>query len=546
MRYLFIIVTAALTLFAVNNLSSQGYLSGNFVTEGQYYLQDSSIGTSEFPKQVAVQGFLNARYHINDFEFGMRYEAYRPPLLGIDSRFEGSGFPFLYGTYRSDLIDVTAGNFYEQFGSGLILRTYEEKALGIDNSLNGLRVNFRPDDGLELTGLMGTMREFWNQSEGIIRGAKAKIYLDEYTDLFGDNGVSLGGGFVSKYEADNENTYNLPENVFAYYLRASVIGNSFSFDAEYSNKINDPSIVNSFSFNSGEGLLLSGSYFTDGLGISLDFHRADNMDFRAESSATGNILNMNFIPPLTKQHTYRLTSLYPFATQLVGEIGIQADVTYKFESGSFLGGEYGTLLSVNYSRVHNIDSTATGEFTYDSDFFAFGDRLFYEDLNFEVSKRWSDDFKTKASYLTQTYDKDVSENGWAPTAGKVFSDIVILDFNYRLSDDVSLKMDLEHIWAKQEIYPDASDYVNGNWVMAMYELTISPNYFISISDEFNYGNEFAKNRVHYYSGSFAYVTGGTRLQMTYGRQRAGIICVGGVCRFVPASTGLYFSVGTTF
>jgi hypothetical protein len=537
---------AFVSIIAINIGSSQSYLTGNFVTEGQYYLQDTSIGAVEFPKQVAVQGYLNARYHIDDFEFGLRYEAYRPPLLGIDTRFEDSGFPFLYGSYRSDFVDVTAGNFYEQFGSGLILRNYEEKALGIDNSLNGVRVNLRPDDGIELTGLMGTMREFWNQSEGIVRGAKAKIYIDEYTDIFGDNGVSVGGGFISKYEEDNENFYNLPESVFSYYLRASVMGNSFSLDAEYANKINDPSAINNFSFNTGEGLLLSGSYFTDGLGISLDFHRSDNMDFRAERAATGNILMMNFIPPLTKQHTYRLTSLYPYATQLVGEIGFQTDITYKFESGSFLGGEYGTLINVNYSRVHNIDSTATGELTYDSDFFAFGDRLFFEDFNVEISKRWSEDFKTKASYLSQTYDKDVSENGWAPVTGKVFSDIAILDFTYRLSDKYALKMDLEHIWARQELKPLENDFVNGNWIMALFELTISPNYFISISDEFNYGNEYEKNQVHYYSGSFAYVTGGTRMQLTYGRQRAGIICVGGVCRFVPASNGLYFSLGTTF
>ncbi|MER3329710.1 MAG: DUF6029 family protein, partial [Candidatus Kapaibacterium sp.] len=171
-----------------SNLHSEGRVTGNFVTEGQYYQQDSSIGTTEFPKQVAVQGFLNVRYHIDDFEFGIRYEAYRPPLLGIDFRFENSGFPFIYGTYRSDLLDVTAGNFYEQFGSGLILRTYEEKALGVDNSLNGVRINMRPDDGVELTGLMGTMRNFWAQSDGIIRGAKGKVYLDQYTDFFGDNG----------------------------------------------------------------------------------------------------------------------------------------------------------------------------------------------------------------------------------------------------------------------------------------------------------------------------------------------------------------------
>lgn len=533
-------------LVSYSSLLSEGRVSGNFVSEGQYYQQDSSIGTTEFPKEMAIQGYLNVRYNIDNFEFGLRYEAYRPPLLGIDARFENSGFPFLFGTYRSDLIDVTAGNFYEQFGSGLILRTYEEKALGVDNSLNGVRINLRPDEGVELTGLMGTMREFWNQSNSIIRGAKTKIYLDQYTDLFGDNGVSVEGGIVSKYEEDQENFYNLPENVFSYYLRSSFMGDNISLDAEYSYKINDPTSLNNFSYNTGEGLLVSGSYFTDGLGISLDFHRADNMDFRAERAATGNVLNMNFIPPLTKQHTYRLTSLYPFATQLVGEVGIQADLTYKFAPETAIGGEYGTTFSVNYSRVHGLDSTKTNEFLYESDFFAFGDRLFYQDLNFEISKRWSDDLKTNVSFLTQIYDKDVAENGWAPVIGKVNSNIAILDVTYRLSETHALKMDVEHIWSTQDSTLKTQDFVNGNWVMALFELTISPHYYISFSDEYNYGNKFEASQVHYYSGSFAYVTGNTRLQMSYGRQRSGIICVGGVCRFVPASNGLYFNVTTAF
>ncbi len=535
-----------IVLISISSVYSQGRVTGNFVTEGQYYLQDSSIGTTEFPKQVAVQGFLNVRYHIDDFEFGIRYEAYRPPLLGIDFRFENSGFPFIYGTYRSELLDVTAGNFYEQFGSGLILRTYEEKALGVDNSLNGVRINMRPDDGVELTGIMGTMRNFWTQSDGIIRGAKGKVYLDQYTDFFGDNGVSVEGGIISKYEEDQENTYNLPENVFAYFLRSSFIANSFSLDAEYSYKINDPSAVNNFSYNTGQGLLLSGSYFTDGLGISVDFHRSDNMDFRAERSATGNVMNMNFIPPLSKQHTYRLTSLYPYATQLVGEIGMQTEITYKFDQGTTIGGEHGTTVTLNYSRIQSIDSNKVDDFTYTSDFFAFGDRLFYQDLNIEISKRWTEDFKTNASFLTQIYDKDVAENGWAPIIGKVTSNIAIFDATYRLSETYALKMDLEHLWASQDSVLKTADFVNGNWMMALFELTISPHYYISISDEYNYGNKFVDHRVHYFMGSFAYVTGGTRMQMSYGRQRSGIICVGGVCRFVPASNGLYFTVSTTF
>ncbi|MCT4623955.1 MAG: DUF6029 family protein, partial [Schleiferiaceae bacterium] len=40
--------------------------------------------------------------------------------------------------------------------------------------------------------------------------------------------------------------------------------------------------------------------------------------------------------------------------------------------------------------------------------------------------------------------------------------------------------------------------------------------------------------------------GPTRVQLGYGRQPSGIFCVGGVCRFVPASNGLQMSITSNF
>ena len=44
---------------------------------------------------------------------------------------------------------VTVGDFYEQFGSGLILRAWEDRALGFNNSLGGARVTFNIKDIVE-------------------------------------------------------------------------------------------------------------------------------------------------------------------------------------------------------------------------------------------------------------------------------------------------------------------------------------------------------------------------------------------------------------
>ena len=38
----------------------------------------------------------------------------------------------------------------------------------------------------------------------------------------------------------------------------------------------------------------------------------------------------------------------------------------------------------------------------------------------------------------------------------------------------------------------------------------------------------------------------TRIALSYGRQREGLLCVGGVCRYVPAATGASISISTSF
>ena len=53
-------------------------------------------------------------------------------------------------------------------------------------------------------------------------------------------------------------------------------------------------------------------------------------------------------------------------------------------------------------------------------------------------------------------------------------------------------------------------------------------------------------KINYYNGGFAYTKSRTRLSISYGRYKAGYICSGGVCRQIPAYTGLNFALTTSF
>jgi hypothetical protein len=86
----------------------------------------------------------------------------------------------------------------------------------------------------------------------------------------------------------------------------------------------------------------------------------------------------------------------------------------------------------------------------------------------------------------------------------------------------------------------------GNWATLLLEYSISPGWFFSFMNQYNYGHPDPSKRVHYPIITCGYIRDATRITVSYGRQRAGLFCVGGVCRFVPASNGLTLSFTQSF
>jgi hypothetical protein len=236
----------------------------------------------------------------------------------------------------------------------------------------------------------------------------------------------------------------MPENVLAWSARAAIFGEKYSVDAEYSYKYNNPNLINNYSYNSGYGFIINGSYFEKGFSANLNLHKIDNMDFRSDRDAVKSELMLNFIPPLTKQHSYRLATMYPYSTQLNGEAGLQADVSYKIPRNSLLGGKYGTDINLNFSRVHSIDSTKIDDYKYESPFFGIGDKLYFQDINLNIQRKFNNEFKSTLAFYNIIYDRDRIENSGVPNSGKVYSNILVAEGTYSFSRKYALKLELSH------------------------------------------------------------------------------------------------------
>ncbi|MFC1732461.1 DUF6029 family protein, partial [candidate division KSB1 bacterium] len=477
---------------------------------------------------------------------GLRFESYLNPILGFDSRYEGTGIPYRFATYKKDDFEITVGNFYEQFGSGLILRAYEERNLGYDNAFDGIRIKYNPFKGVHIKGLIGKQRIFWEKGEGVVRAIDGEIFLNDAIPKLNNSKTRIiaGGSFVSKYQEDADPIYKLPENVSSFAGRLSLSRGKVSLFGEYAYKINDPNSVNNLIYKPGEALYIVTNYVQKGLGISLAAKRIDNMNFRSERSATGNNLLINFIPELSKQHSYSLSSIYPYATQPNGEMGFEAEISYNIPRRKIKGGKYGTKITFNYSQMNSIDrqppdDTAmigeSGTLGYTSEFFKPGEDVYFRDFNVEVKHKFSKKVKAIFSYLYLEYDIAVIEGHVGDP--KVFANIGIADITYKFSYKKALRMEIQHLLTEQD---------EGDWAMMLLEYTIAPKWFFSIMDQYNYGNPESSLQVHYYTAGIGFTKNTNSIMLTYGRQKEGIICVGGVCRVVPASNGLSLVITSSF
>ncbi|MBL7985053.1 MAG: hypothetical protein JNM91_08650, partial [Flavobacteriales bacterium] len=290
------LITVLLVVSGTAAAQDGGQIHGNFSMDGQYYNEDPAIGANAPPQTWGLNSWGNLNYTVGNFKAGMRFESYQPALLGYPAGvpYSGSGIGYRFASYTKDDLEVTVGNFYEQFGQGLAFRSYEERYLGVDNAMDGVRLKFRPDTGIYLKGFIGQQRlgfdgassgGFFNGS-GIVRGIDAEVNLTEaWPGCFpkwvekGHN-LTLGGSFVSKYEADDDPLYEFPENVGLYAARLNYTTARWNLYTEWAHKINDPNTSNNNVYKDGEALMVNATYSTRGLGISAGAHSYDNMVYR--------------------------------------------------------------------------------------------------------------------------------------------------------------------------------------------------------------------------------------------------------------------------
>ncbi len=548
---------------------------GGFESNSQWYLNDTGLldenknPTSHPDNPLRSNSFLFLNYKYKNWSAGIQGEAYeKQALYGLNPKYVGTNVATYFVQYKTEKIDLTAGYFYEQFGSGLLFRSWEDRALGINNSLRGGRAIFKPTKYLTFKSIYGQQRTGFDVANSKIYGLDTEIILSDILK-YNTTNLSLGLTYVGRDEKSNLENPKFNSLTSGYAGRLSLAHNSFYISTEFDYKSKDAVVqvvdqIDNNLIKPGNALLLNLGYSKKGFGIDGTFRRLENMSFFSERGAKGNSYNdriMNFIPSLTKQNHYNLANIYVYQAQpnviladkdlvKAGEIGGQLDLFYDVKKGSTLGGKNGMKLAFNFSNWNALGGTfyISNPQDYKTDFLGLGKRYF-TDYNLEVTKKWNSKWQSIFSYSNQYYNKKMIQE----TYGEVNANIVAAEATYKFNATKSIRVVGEHLWA---------DHDKKNWAGGTVEMNLNSKLSFYISDLYNYGNEINFNpnfslsnifnnpldclRNHYYNIGGAYRKNSTRIALNYGRQRGGLVCVGGVCRVVPESSGLSLSLNTSF
>ena len=509
---------------------AQGNLSGSLEASGNFYQRDSTIGASNTPQYdnqlSGADAWLNLSYRNWGFDIGVRFDLFNNSnLRNPQDSYSAQGLGMWYISKSIQKLDITVGHIYDQIGSGIIFRAYEERPLSIDNALVGLRLNYNINENWSARVMTGRQRNFFTTYQPIIKS----LAIDGFVplDTLGNIQIAPGFGVVNRTLDDqsmnlvvaNINTYDSLDafvpmyNTYAFSLYNTLTYKNFSWYVEGAYKTHE-AIANPNTGllidKSGSVFYTSLSYAGDGLGITVQAKRTENFTLRTSPNETLLLGVINFLPPMARQNTYRLTSRYNAATQEFGELAFQADVLYSPKRNlNFL---------VNFSNITDLDGA-----------------LLYREVYTEATIRKPRKWKIITGIQFQQYNQEVYEQ--KPGVPLVQTIIPYFEYSHKFDRKKSLRTEIQYMHTEQDF---------GSWLYGLVEFNIAPNWSFAVTDMINVKPKKYDNVKHFYTFLASYSHKANIFSLSYVKQVEGIVCTGGVCRYEPAFNGVKARVVSSF
>lgn len=504
-------------------IGEKGQLTGSLESNSIYYVEDDEIGEDPV-NDFGTHNYLKLDYTYGRLSAGVQGDFYMPLAGYEDLTTENKAIlSSKYIQWQDKNFEALVGDVYDQFGNGLVYRSFEDRQLGLNNGIEGARAIVRYNNYFQLKGIFGRPRLGTSYVDHAwITGADLSLSL---SDMFGmdETLLSVEGSFVNRMQNLHQDEFidfaemGLDKHSLQLYsARANFGWKSLSLGVEYATKGKDLS-ASAMDASRGSAFLGQAAYSHKGFSAMATFRRLEEMGTRLSLYNVSVNNTLNYLPALTRQYTYMLANLNPYQVNTNGEVGGQLDLSYSMRS------------TENRYRYWNFHANYSTYYTTDNVVTASGDReLMWRDFNFDVERQWNKKWKTLFLYSFQE---------WSPSHGyehrTYVSNIFVADITYKINRKNSIRLEAQYL---------LSDEYEGDWVGGLIEYSLAPHWSIFFSDMYN----IDLTKVNYYNGGFSYSYGRIRAQLSYGRNRAGYICSGGVCRYSPAYTGANLMVTASF
>ena len=504
-----------------------GHLSAAVESNSAVYLDDPVLGPAQ--SRFGSNNYLKLDWQRDSLSAGLQAEWYPRALAGYPTELQGAGLTGLYVDWRHDLVELRAGSFFEQLGSGLLLRTWEDRELGVNNSITGAYAAFHTRGNGLRAKVFGGLPKYglWPSLQSVVAGTDLSVDLLSLAGVRSAHSLLIEGSFTDRMALTTEDGiaflanaggFSVPSHVPGVSARVQYASPVFSVKAECVWKGDDfyaeqlPGAREQYRLKGGNAQIVELGTAVGPFSGTVTLRRLENMTSRIFlTTGSPSIANtLNYLPSLCMQQTYMLAGLNPYVTYADGEAGLQGDLYWNFRRGTSLGGRYGMTLHVGGSWIMALP-------------FALPDRdvayLAYRDINIDLERRWNRNFST-VFFVSIQENSPTHGNRKATNAQNVF----VVDGQYRFSPTTSLRVELQYLYS-QELTRD--------WMAALAELSIAPHWSVTVSDMYNHGS----TGVHYYNVGASYSVSSFSVSLLAGRNREGMICSGGVCRWQPAFSG---------
>jgi hypothetical protein len=534
--FLFLFFYIGFSLAAQNN---KGTLSGSLQANGNLFLRDSAIGANNTPQYEhqlsSADAWLNLNYNYAGFDLGLRFDLFNNSnLLNPQSSYTAEGIGRWYIKKKIDKLSLAGGYLYDQIGSGIIFRAYEERPLLIDNALFGIRIGYDISEDWQIKVLTGRQKQQFSTYDPVIKALNIDGFISEENANWS---LAPGLGFVNRTYDDKTmqlvvnsiSTFSVTDsiapsyNTYAFTLYNTLTVGNVSWYAEAAWKTEDvffdpfatktnrdgSTALGKLVNRNGSVYYSSISIAGDGYGITLEGKRTEDFTFRTNPFVTLNRGMLNFLPPMSRFNTYRLTSRYTPAIQELGEQAIKIDVKFRPKKN--------INVDLNFSNITNLDN----ELLY---------REIYGELQFKKKRKWV----LTTGLQLQQYNQEIFETKPGVPLLKTFTPFV--DFLYKINRKKSLRFELQYMNTEQDF---------GSWLFGLVEYSIAPKWSFTLSNMYNIDPK-KTDKIHYPRVDLFYTIKSNRFSLSYVKQVEGVVCSGGICRLEPAFSGFRFTANSSF